>query len=225
MLLACRTPAQDDTSVLTVSAASDLALAFEEVGQAFTAYTGVPVVFNFGSTGMLAQQIEEGAPVDLFAAANIAYVEDLAQKGIVAPESITVYARGRLVLWTYPEYQVPIERVEDLADPRIQRIAIANPQHAPYGVAAHEALQTAGVWETVQPRLVLGENVRQAFQYAATGNVDVALIALSLAIPSDGRWRKSRMPQESAAFIAFVDSDEGRAIMRRVDPFFRQKGE
>ncbi len=233
LLLACRAPGQDAPSALTVSAASDLTLAFEEVGQAFTAQTGVPVVFNFGSTGVLAQQIEEGAPVDVFAAANIAYIEDLAQKGIVTPESITVYARGRLVLWTHAESQVPIERVEDLTDPRIRRIAIANPQHAPYGVAAREALQTAGVWEAVHPRLVLGENVRQAFQYAATGNVDVALVALSLAIPSNGRWvlvpetyhrpldqamgivRDSRMQQEAAAFVAFVNSDEGRAMMQR----------
>ncbi|WP_200907155.1 molybdate ABC transporter substrate-binding protein [Ardenticatena maritima] len=232
-LLACRAPQAEPPSALTVSAASDLVLAFDEIGNAFTDQTGVPVVFNFGSTGLLAQQIEEGAPVDVFAAANIAYVEDLAQKGIIDPDSITLYARGRLVLWTLPEHGLTIERLEDLTDPRIRRIAIANPDHAPYGMAAREALQRAGVWETVQPKLVLGENVRQAFQYAATGNVDVAIIALSLAIPSDGEWvlvpetyhapidqamgivRTSRMPREAADFVAFVNSEEGRAIMKR----------
>ena len=147
-----------------------------------------------------------------------------------------VYARGRVTLWTRSDSPLQITRVEDLTQPEIKRIAIANPDHAPYGVAARQAMQAAGVWEAVQPKLVLGENVRQTLQYAEMGNVDVAIVALSLSVPAAGaagRWTLipqdmhppidqalavvKATPHEAAArdFAAFVNGPQGRPIMRK----------
>lgn len=174
---------------LVVSAASDLILAFEELGRLYQAETGQPVVFNFGSSGQLAQQIDQGAPVDLFAAANVSFIEDLEAHQRVLPESVQLYARGHITLWTRSDSPLTVETIEDLLNPQVQRVALANPAHAPYGMAAQQALQSAGVWDTLQPKLVLGENVRQTLQFAETGDVDVAIVALSLSTTSDGRWQ------------------------------------
>ena len=224
---------------LTVSAAADLTYAFQEIATQFEKETGHHVVFNFGSTGQLAQQIEQGAPVDVFAAANVSFVEELAQQGLVLPDTVQRYARGRITLWTRADSPLQITQVSDLARPDVVRVAIANPDHAPYGMAARQAMQAAGVWEAVQPKLVLGENVRQALQYAETGNVDVAIVALSLSVPAaagpDGPGRWTLIPQElhapidqalavikgtaheaeARAFAAFVNGPQGRPIMRK----------
>jgi len=249
LLAACVTPAPLDVTrapalptsgiTLTVSAAADLSYAFGEIGAAFEAETGHKVVFNFGSTGQLAQQIEQGAPVDLFAAANVSFIDDLAQQGLILPDTVQMYARGRITLWTRADSPLQITQVSDLARTEIARIAIANPDHAPYGVAAREAMQAAGVWEAVQPKLVLGENVRQTLQYAETGNVDAAIVALSLSVPAaasagqPGRWtlipeelhapidqalaviRGTQHEYAARAFAAFVNGSQGRLIMRK----------
>lgn len=228
------TPASTGAAVtLTVSAAADLTFAFQELGRLFEQETGNKVTFNFGSTGQLAQQIEQGAPVDLFAAANVEFVDELDQLGLILPDTRALYARGRITLWTLPDSPLKIERVEDLASPEVKLAAIANPDHAPYGIAAREALQAAGVWETVQPRLVLGENVRQTLQYAETGNVDVAIVALSLSLQGQGRWTLipedlhqpidqalaviKGTPYEAQArqFATFINGPEGRPVMRQ----------
>jgi molybdate transport system substrate-binding protein len=224
---------QADPKDITVAAASDLAPAFEELGRAFEQESGVKVIFMFGSTGNLAKQIENGAPVDLFAAANISFVEGLERKGLIAPDTKALYARGRITLWTRSDNPLAISRVEDLARPEVKRVAIANPEHAPYGVAAREALQSAGVRDVVEPKLVLGENVRQALQYAETGNADAAITALSLSTQSGGRWvvvpeqlhgpldqamaviKGSRGEQSARRFADFINSDRGRPVMRK----------
>ncbi len=218
---------------ITVSAAADLMPAFEELGKRFEQQTGVQVDFNFGSTGQLAQQIEAGAPVDVFAAANVAYIERLEDKGLIVPGTKALYARGRIVIWTRPDSTLAIETLHDLLNPAVKRIAIANPDHAPYGIAAREAMQSAGVWEAVQGKLVLGENVRDALRYAETGDVDVAIVALSLAIQGTGRWalipqdlhnpldqalaviKGTKHEAEARAFAAFINSEAGREVMRR----------
>jgi molybdate transport system substrate-binding protein len=240
LLVACQEmTGQPQPVTLTVSAAADLVYAFGEVGKQFEAETGHHVVFNFGSTGQLAQQIEQGAPVDLFAAANVSFIEELARQGLILPDTQQLVGRGRLTLWMRADSPLQVTQVADLARPEIGRIAIANPDHAPYGVAAREALQTADVWEAVQPRLVLGENVRQTLQYAETGNVDVAIVALSLSVPAaasagqPGRWtlipqelhtpidqalaviRGTRHEAAARAFAAFVNGPRGRPIMRK----------
>ena len=202
----CRRP-NNQTPQLTVAAASDLIAAFEEIGREFEATQKIKVVFVFGSTGMLTRQIENGAPMDLFAAANVAYVNQLEQKGLIVPDTKAIYARGRITLWTTFDSPVKAETITDLTRPEIKRIAIANPDHAPYGLAAKQALETAGVWETVKPKLVYGDNIRQTLQYAETGNVDVSIVALSLSRQSKGRW--TLVPEELHQPI-----DQGLAVIK-----------
>ena len=168
--------------------------AFEEIGREFESAHKTKVVFVFGSTGLLTRQIENGAPMDLFAAANVSYIEQLEQKGLIIPGTKAIYARGRITLWTPAESNLRLEGIADLARPEVQRIAIANPDHAPYGLAARQALETAGIWERVKPKLVYGDNIRQTLQYAETGNVEVAIVALSLSMQSRGRW--TLIPEE-----------------------------
>ena len=218
---------------LTVAAASDLTPAFEEIGREFEAIHKTKVVFVFGSTGLLAKQAENGAPVDLFAAANVSYIDQLDQKGLIVPDSKAVYARGRITLWTPPETNLRLESIADLARPEVMRVAIANPDHAPYGLAARQALESAGVWDRVKPKLVYGDNIRQTLQYAQTGNVDVAIVALSLSMQSNGRWslipeelhqpidqgvaimKSSKNEPAARTFIAFLSGPQGKAILQK----------
>jgi molybdate transport system substrate-binding protein len=160
----------------------------DELGPLFTKQTGVTVVVNLGSSGQLAQQIEQGAPVEVFFSANRGYVEELVEKGIVELGDTALYGIGRITLWTRADSPLRIETLADLRDPRVKRIAIANPDHAPYGMAAREALQSAGLWEELQPKIVLAENVLQALQFADSGNVDVAFVARSLSVQGEGSW-------------------------------------
>ncbi len=233
-LVSCNKPqGQSEQVNLTVSAASDLVQAFEEMGKLFDEETGVRVTFNFGSTGQLAQQIEQGAPVDLFAAANVSFVERLEQRGLILPDTKALYAQGRITLWMRSENPLRIDRITDLTRPEVKSIAIANPEHAPYGIAAREAMQSVGVWEQVSPKLVFGENIRQTQQYAQSGNVDVAIVALSLSVGSSGRWtlipaalhkpinqalaviKGTRQEQAARRFAAFINGEQGRVVMRK----------
>jgi molybdate transport system substrate-binding protein len=227
---ACR-HAGNQTPQLTVAAASDLTAAFEELGREFETSHKIKVVFVFGSTGMLTRQIENGAPMDLFAAANVAYVDQLEQKGLIIPDTKAIYARGRITLWTMSDSPLRVETISDLTRPEIKRIAIANPDHAPYGLAAKQALESAGVWETLKPKLVYGDNIRQTLQYAETGNVDVAIVALSLSRQSKGRWtlvpeelhqpidqglaviKNTPMEQAARAFASFITGPRGKEIL------------
>jgi molybdate transport system substrate-binding protein len=218
---------------LTVAAASDLAPAFEELGRLFEQETQIKVTFSFSSTGTLAKQIQNGLPVDVFAAANVAFVDDLERQGLILSDTKATYAIGRITLWRRADSPLKIERLEDLARPEVRHVAIANPEHAPYGMAAREALQKLKLWETVQAKLVLGENVRQALQYAETGNADVSITALSLSVQSKGHWTlipdDLHKPLEQALavikntghengarqFAAFINGAQGRPTMRR----------
>ena len=237
LALACVTACKDKTPTssgeLTVAAASDLTPAFEELGREFESATKIKVVFVFGSTGLLTRQIENGAPFDLFAAANVSYVDQLDQKGLIIPGSKAIYARGRITLWTPNESPLRLQGIADLARPEVQRVAIANPDHAPYGLAAKQALQSAGIWDRVQPKLVYGDNIRQTLQYAKTGNVEVSIVALSLSIQSNGRWtlipeelhqpidqglaimKTTKNEQAARAFAAFISSPQGKATMKK----------
>lgn len=234
LLLIFFTSCRSSPSVtLIVSAASDLTPAFEELGRLFTSGTGIKVTFNFGSTGQLTQQIEQGAPVDVLAAANASFVEELERQNLILPDTKTLYAQGRITLWTRSDSSLKLDRIEDLTKPEVRRIAIANPEHAPYGDAARQALESAGIWDRVSSRLVFGENISQTLQYAETGNVDAAIVALSLSINSTGRWilisnqmhkplnqalaviRSTRHEAEARRFVDFLNSAQGRPIMRK----------
>lgn len=214
-----------------VAAAADLARAFEELGPAFTAATGTRVVFTFGSSGLLARQITAGAPYDVYAAASAAYVEQVVAAGVCDGSTRARYAQGRIVVWSRHQ---TVRSLADLADPRFGKVAIANPDHAPYGKAAREALTRAGVWGAVEKKLVFGENVQQTKQWAQDGSADAAIIALSLSLAGDGGTTVAIDPSFHApldqelvvcargaaaagarAFATFLGSPDGRAIMRR----------
>lgn len=231
---------RQEASPLRVAAASDLQRAFDELGRAYTRQTGRQVVFSFGSSGLLARQIGEGAPFDLLASASGDYVDRLAAQGRIAPGTRLVYGQGRLVLWTRqegPRLDSLAALAAHLAEPgQVRRVAVANPEHAPYGRAALEALDRAGLKDALKGRLVFAENVRQALQYAETGNADAALVALSLVQNRDGPARgryvliEERLHQpieqvlgvisgqnEAGArdFVALLRAPQGQAILRR----------
>jgi molybdate transport system substrate-binding protein len=147
---------------LVVYAAADLDMAFREIKPLFEKATGARVTLVMGSTGNLAKQIEHGAPADVFFAANESFVDDLRAAGAVIPQTRALYAQGRIVLAVPKKSVIAVRELGDLLKPEVRRVAIANPAHAPYGRAAQEALERAGVWEKVKPKLVYGENIRHA---------------------------------------------------------------
>jgi molybdate transport system substrate-binding protein len=162
---------------LLVAAAADLAPLETQLSRGYASATGGTVRFVFGSSGMLARQIENGAPYDLFLCANEQIVRDLSAQKRLIPETITAYASGRLGLWG--AHGTPADPA-DLVNSKIRVIAIANPQHAPYGAAARALLERAGLWTRLQPKVVLAENVRQAYEFAHTGNADVVITSWTL---------------------------------------------
>lgn len=179
-LLACSRARPAAQRALRGAAASDLEPAFTELGAEFTAQSGRPVVFSFASSGSLAQQLTHGAPFDLFASASTELVARLEAQGRLVRGSQRDFARGRLALWARPGIAAP-QTLDELTRAGLGRIALANPEHAPYGQAAVAALRHRGLYDRLRPRLVFAENVRQALQFAQTGNADVALTALTLA--------------------------------------------
>ncbi len=233
ILNGCTRQTSETPRQITVAAASDLGPAFEELGREFEKQSGTKVVFSFGSTGMLTRQISNGAPMDVFASANVSFVDDLEKQGLIIPDTRALYARGRITLWTTNDAAFKPAQISDLSRPEVERVAIANPDHAPYGTAAKQALETAGIWEAVKGKLIYGDNVRQTLQFAQTGNVEVAIVALSLSLGSDGRWvlvpeelhkpldqalavlKSTQHEQEARRFALFINSPPGRTIMRK----------
>jgi molybdate transport system substrate-binding protein len=168
---------------VTVAAASDLTYAMNEIAANFEKATGCTVRLSLGSSGNFLTQIENGAPFDVFFSADIAYPKKLETEGLAAPGSTYLYAIGKIVLWTRKDSRVDVGKgFATLRDPAVQKIAIANPAHAPYGRAAEEALLKAGVYDAVKDRLVLGENISQTAEFVESGNADAGIIALSLVL-------------------------------------------
>jgi molybdate transport system substrate-binding protein len=173
-------------SAATVAAASDLRFALESVSQAFTRHSGERVELVFGSSGNLTRQMVEGAPFDLFLSADEAFVDRLADAGLTRDRGV-LYAIGRLVIFAPDGSPLTVDERLDglralLARGGVRRFAIANPEHAPYGRAAKAALRAQGLWERIQPALVLGENISQAAQFATTGNAIGGILAYSLVL-------------------------------------------
>lgn len=166
---------------ITVAAAADLKFAMDEiVGQFAKSNPGDEVSVVYGSSGKFHTQIQQGAPFDMFFSADISFPQELAKAGLAATE-VKPYAVGRIVLWSATMDASKMTLVS-LTDPKVTRIAIANPQHAPYGKRAEEALRAAGLWDKVEPKLIYGENIAATAQYVQTGNAQVGVIALSLAV-------------------------------------------
>jgi molybdate transport system substrate-binding protein len=231
---ACRASSvQTEHSELTVAAAADLADAFQEIAREFQTMSGTKVTFSFGSSGLLTRQIENGAPMDIMAAANVDYINQLEAKGLILPDTKAVYARGRITLWLPKDSNLQVDRIEDLTRPEVKRVAIANPEHAPYGKAAREAFEKTGIWERVRTKLVYGENIRQTMQFAETGNADVAIVALSLSQQSNGRWvlvpeelhapldqalaviKETKNEKVAREFALFITGARGREVLAR----------
>jgi molybdate transport system substrate-binding protein len=227
-LLACLLlPPNASPQALLVAAASDLAPLEKPLRAGFSRHTGLDVNFSFGSSGMLARQIANGAPFDVFLSANEQFVDQIEQQGFVSPGRRAVYAEGRVGLWS-PSGAV--RTLAALTAPGLRHIAIPNPKHAPYGLAARELLQAASLWDSLQSRLVLAENVRQAFEYASTGNAEAVLTSWTLIHDKGGvllppnhaplrqtaaQLKSVRDPSQAARFLDFLLSPAGRDILTR----------
>lgn len=227
-----RSPSSEQSATeINVAAAANLTDAFAEVAKQFTGETGVRVVYSFGATADLEKQIENGAPFDVFAAADVEHVDELERKGLLTPGTRALYARGRLVLWTPPGNSLQLNRIEDITRAEVNKIAIAKPDIAPYGRATVEALRALNLWPQVEPKVVYAQNVSQTKQFAATGNAELAFLPLALVKPNDGRFIevddrlhqpidqalgivKASLRQEAARrFTAFLLSDKGQQIL------------
>ncbi|HKD82820.1 MAG TPA: molybdate ABC transporter substrate-binding protein [Candidatus Angelobacter sp.] len=229
---------------IKVAAAADLTSAMQKLAPAFEKQTGIHVTVSLGSSGNFFAQIQNGAPFDVFLSADRSYPEKLQQAGQAEPNTFTQYARGRLVLWTARTSNVHLAakngRVLDgdlkfLTGPEVRKIAIANPEHAPYGRAAVSALEHFKVYDQVKPKIVLGENISQTAQFAQSGNADVGLISLSLAssdsmansgsyvlLPEDSYppieqagivVASSKNKEQAKRFLSFMMSADGQAIL------------
>jgi molybdate transport system substrate-binding protein len=173
-------PAGRAAAVLRVAAASDLQGVLPKLTERFAAATGITVTPVIGASGQLAQQIRQGAPFDVFLSANMAFVRDLAKAGLIDPDSVRAYARGRLVLVVNRSAGVTVDGLKALSQEKVRRVAIANPEVAPYGKAAQQALEKAGLWEDLKPKVVQADTVRQALQFVQTGNAEAGLVAHSV---------------------------------------------
>jgi molybdate transport system substrate-binding protein len=165
---------------LTVGAAASFTLALDEIGPAFGQVSGAAPTISIGSTGQLAQQIRNGAPFDLFLAADATHIDQLIEDGFILPESRTRIAFGRLVVIGTLEQSLELDSMDDLATHAAGRIAIANPDHAPYGLAAIQALENSGMVSLVENRIIYAETVRQAAQMVESGNADIGIVAASV---------------------------------------------
>ncbi len=217
---------------LRIAAASDLQLALPKLRDQFQARTGIATELSFGASGRLAEQIKAGAPFDVFLAANQAFVRDLADAGLVKPESVHSYARGSLVLAVYHEHGDQVRSLADLTKPELKKIALANPATAPYGKAGKQALERAGLWARLEPKIVLADSVRQALLYAQNGDAEAALVGRAIAdvpgvrivevdpqlydpiVQALGIVAASARIADAEQFARFVLGDEGQRILK-----------
>lgn len=223
---------------LTFSVAISMKDAVEALGARFAqARPGVVVRYNFGSSGELQKQIEAGAPVDLFISAAARQMDELEAKGLLVPGSRRVFARNVLVAVKPADSTLDLATPADLRGPGVKRIVIGNPKTVPVGQYAAESLAALGLWEPLRPKLVLAENVRQALEYVARGEVDAGFVYATDVAVRPGRVREafrppedtygpvtypaavvkeSRHPAAAAAFIERLLSAEGQAVLRRL---------
>jgi molybdate transport system substrate-binding protein len=184
---------------ITVAAAADLQFVMQEVGTRFKSATGKSVKLIYGSSGNFTQQLQNGAPFDMFFSANLDYPKQLEAAGLTEPGTFYQYAIGKIVVWVPNNSKLDVSLgLRALLNPSLKKIAIANPQHAPYGKAAVAALQKENIYEQVKDKFVLGENISQAAAFVASGSADVGIVALSLAL-SPNMKDKGRYAEVPAA--------------------------
>ncbi len=224
--------------VLRVAAAADLAPCMAELNSAFAASIGeADVTYSIGASGNFYAQIKNGAPYDIFLSADLRYPQELIKAGLADAASLMVYAHGQLVMWANDPKVDISQGLRALTDPAVQRIAIANPEVAPYGRAAKAALERAGIWDAVKPKLVVGESIAQTAQFVETGNAQVGLISSShingARKPVQGQvWKvpadlyplveqgaiitaKGKGNPLASQYLAFLRSEKGRAVLRK----------
>lgn len=232
--------ADDEPVVLRVAAAADLKFALDELLEAFGSFDAeTRVEVTYGSSGNFFAQISNGAPFDLYLSADVRYPRRIAEAGLALDDDVFLYAVGRIVVWVPAASPIDLEGrgIEALRDSSLRKIAIANPRHAPYGVAAMEALSSHGLIEAVESRLVLGENAAQAAQFVQSGAASIGIIARSLAsaptmreagrawlIPRSAHARmdqgglivkSTRSPQRARRLRAFLVGDVARQVLER----------
>jgi molybdate transport system substrate-binding protein len=224
---------------LTVAAAADLGPALQELATAYQQRTGTRVALVLGSSGNLTSQIEHGAPYHVFFSADTGYPRQLESKGLTQPGSMYVYAAGKLVLFVVRDSPLGVHQLgmRALLDSSVQKIAIANPRHAPYGRAAMAAIESAGLAPRISHKLVLGEDVTQAAQFVLSGNAQIGIIPLSLVLApgmaGKGKYwqlpaaayppieqaavilKSTKEPALANGFIEFVKSPPAAAVLRR----------
>jgi len=233
----------DDTNspeTITIGAAADLKFALDQIVADFQKpHPNVTVKVSYGSSGNLFAQIENGAPFDMFLSADIDFPRKLIEQRKADADSLFSYAIGRVVLWVPNGSSIDVGKLgmSALLDPSIRKIAIANPDHAPYGRAAVAAMKKLGVYDKVAHKLVLGENIAQAAQFAQSKSADIGLIALSLALSpkmsSEGHYWEvpldayprleqggvilsaTKQPGLARAFRGSITGPQGRATLRR----------
>lgn len=231
-------PAGAQQKEVRVAAAADLQYAMGEVAAGFEKATGTKVNATYGSSGNFFAQLQNGAPFDLFFSADIEYPRKLEAAGLAEPGTLYSYAVGRIAIWMPRDSQVDLKSLgwKALLDPSVQKISIANPEHAPYGKAAVAALRKAGWYEQVKSKLVLGENVSQAAQFVQSGNAQAGIVALSLAISpamKDGQtfeipqdlhppieqaaivMKDAKNKEQARALLEYIKSASGKAILQK----------
>lgn len=218
---------------LRIMAASDLRGAFPEIVARFEKETDINVTIVFGSSGQLSEQIKQGGEADVFASANIAYVESLDRLGLILSETKKVYAIGRIVIWSRKDAKFFPKKIEDLLNSKIEKIAIVNPDHAPYGIAAKEALQYKKIWDNLKDKIVIAENAMQAFQYAQSGNTDVGIVPYAFVKSGEDKYelipekyhepikqtiaiiKDSKNVRDAKLFAEYVNGDYGQNVLKK----------
>jgi molybdate transport system substrate-binding protein len=224
---------------LVVAAAADLSSALKQVGDNYEKQTGVKIKLSFAASGALTQQIQNGAPFDVFFSADMDYPRQLISAGDADSASLYQYAVGKLVLWVPADSPLDVEHqgMKILLDPSVKKISIGNPQHAPYGRAAVAALKHAGLYDQVADRLVLGENISQAAQFVESGNAQAGFVALAHAIAPEMKgkgkyWEvpadfypplaqgvvvltHSQRKKEAEEFVEYIKSKEAVEVLRQ----------
>ena len=234
-------PVTRAADAVSIAAAADLVYCLDEMNAAFKkGYPNVELKVASGSSGNFATQIRNGAPYDVFLSADISFPRDLVKAGMADESTLTIYATGKIVLWTTRPDAVDVTKglaVLMTKPETVRKLAVANPDHAPYGRAAKEALQHEKLWDAVQTRIVLGENISQTAQFVETGNADAGIVALSLVLSPKlakvGKWQEipaedyARLEQSAVltkqgmtnalahAYLDFLRSAEARAIFDR----------
>jgi molybdate transport system substrate-binding protein len=234
-----KAPQEKSPREITVAAAADLSSALKEIVENYEKETGIKVKLSFGASGALTQQIHNRAPFDVFFSADMDYPRQLISYGDAERSSLYRYAIGKLVLWVPADSPLDVEHkgMNTLADPSVKKIAIANPQHAPYGRAAVAAMKHVGLYDQVADRLVLGENISQAAQFVESGNAQIGFVAMahvtSPAMQGKGKYwqipveayppleqgvvvtRRSRHKREALAFVKYIQTKQVADVLSR----------